>query len=312
MYGFDSNTMVYPLLCRLLKRFDRIRAQMYDAQVKEVVPRGYQSHVFVMRVLGTWSTVDDSPWYKWLTIVLFLFVGILYPASVLIVTYYSVDIAEAINHICLAISCSTTAIKIGVTLWRRDHIRDIFRIHTTLMNTSGSDAVQNDRVARINYLVHVGSITLYSSSVMAVCFQVAVSKPEDGIFPSTAPLPFEFAHRRSVYLGGLVCQIICAYCSVFWAATMDSLFFALINTVCGHVGQLKKRLQSLGSQGDDVTFYRELMECCKCYENCLSLAKSINNVLSLALFAQFGGSILNMCFGMYLISIVSIKHTCLH
>lgn len=53
-------------------------------------------------------------------------------------------------------------------------------------------------------------------------------------------------------------------------ATQDSLFVAMVNIVCGHVRQLKVRLRHLGEDdGDNSKFYKDLMDCCKRYEECL-------------------------------------------
>lgn len=317
------------------KWFTGIRDKIYAAQVKEDVPLGFRSQVFVMRVTGIWPTTNDSPWYKWLTIGFFFIVGFLAPLTLFVNVFYSNNIQEAIEHSFVALNFWATAIKAGVSLWRRNNLRHIFRIQANLMNASGSNVQRNDQVARMNYLVHIGFTVLYCSTMSGAVIQATLSKPEDAIFPSTAPLPYGFARRRSVYLAVLVYQILGGYGIIIWAGIKDSLFFAFINTVCGHVAQLKERLQSLGTDGDDMTFYRDLVECCKCYEDCIrslidfwsvesqliffssslilhaviSFAKSMDNILSLAFFAQFGSSSLVICSTVYLLSVVRNSYT---
>lgn len=292
--------------------FDCFCANIYSAQVNENIPNGYRSQVFVMRVLRFWPMADNPRWYKWQAIACFLFTGVLFPMSVFILVFYSKNMFEAIQHTSIIIIVLTIAVKTIIIYRRRNCLCDIFEIHVRLMSAIGTNVTMHQQVARINYLIHMGFTMMYSVSMAGVVVQIIFGKPEEAILPSTSPLPYAFAQQRSVYLSVLVVQVIWSWCNIFQVAAADSLFIALINTVCGHVAQLKERLQSLGSSGDDIDFYRDLVECCKCYEDCLSFAEPMDNILSLTLFAQFGGSILNMCFVLYILSVVSNSCNTLH
>lgn len=255
---------------RQFKRFDRACDKIYGAVVKEDVPYGYRSLVFVMRLIGIWSTANDSYGYRFQALTLFMFVGILMPFSVFVMAFYFNSIQEAMELTASSLSYWTIALRTAITYWRSDSLRDVFRIHTKLTSSKGSSTEKNERVARVNFLVHTSFSFFYAFTISVALVQVALSKPEDALFPSTSPLPYAFAQRRSVYLSVLVYQMAFSYMFTVCAAIMDSLLFALINTVCGHMEQLKDRLKALGSRGDDDdTFYRDMIECCQCYENCI-------------------------------------------
>lgn len=258
----------------LKKSLDRIGGQIYAALVKEDLPRGYRSHVFVMRAMGIWSTADDSPYHQWLTLSIVFFVGALLPLSLFIVAFYTNNIRDAIEHTFLPLNICATIIKTTITYCRCNTLRDIFHIHVKLMNANGANAVHNERVARNNYIVHVCFLSLYLGTMCGVAVHTVITQPEDTLFPSTSLLPYDFAQRRSVFLGGLAYQLLAAYCTIIWVATLDALFFAVINTLCGHLAQLREQLQRLGTtwggynDGGDLTFYRDLIDCCQYYEDC--------------------------------------------
>lgn len=243
---------------------------------------------------------DDSRWYKWLTFAVFIIVGLLFPLSLFVNIIFATTIEEAVEHTFLTLTGWTIAFKAGILYWRRNVLRDIFRIHTSLLrDTKPLDGT--------NYFERFEKI-LASIHFMSWCvgmIQVAFSRPEDATLPSTSQLPYEFAERHSVYLTVSVWQMLCASGLVAWVTMEDTLSLALMNITCEHVAQLKRQLRQLGSQGDDLLFYVNIKDCCMRYEDCLAFANAIQKVLSLAFLVQFGVSGMVLCAAVYLLSIVS-------
>lgn len=87
--------------------------------------------------------------------------------------------------------------------------------------------------------------------------------------------PYDFAQNDAVYMAVLVNQVASAACAVMWAATEDVIPIALMNMACGHLAELKKQLEHLGSDGGgsgedrNRWFYMDLVDCCQPYEDCL-------------------------------------------
>lgn len=247
----------------------RAVGQMYAAVVKEPIPPGFKSHVFVMLVIGEWPMVDDSRWYKWLTIAFFTSVGILYPLSMFVNLFFVNSMREVIETLFISFTCCATAIKAAIIYWRRDIIQELFHIHEDRLCGLRSNVVNNYQVARMNLRVHTILTFLYHSSIYSGLIQIMVLEPEKCFCTSTSRFPYEFAQQRTVYSAVLVYQLLNGLGAIIWVAMQDALAFAFINTVCGHVAQLKERLQRLGRENDDWLFYKNLAECCQYYEDCL-------------------------------------------
>lgn len=93
----------------------------------------------------------------------------------------------------------------------------------------------------------------------------------------------------------LVYQVAITACAVIWVGMEDAITIALLNVNCGHFAELKQRLQQLGDggggggggggSGEDRNrwFYRDLMECCQRYENCLKYEIRIKSVVRVIL-----------------------------
>lgn len=261
-----SKELIWRAKCWLERMFGRI----YTTQVKEDIPCDFRSHVFVMRVTGLWPTADDSSQYKWLTIASFLCVCVLTPASVVVNIFFAHSIEQAMDHLFISSSGLPTAVRAGVLYWHRHSIRNIFRIHAGLTrNTSSEHTAYNDRLARMNFHIHMILTALYSAVMLAISVQIIFMVPQGRILSSTAYLPYAFAQHRSLYLAVLTYQVCSSWVNIMTASTQDAVFVAMINTVCGHVKQLKERLQQLNANGDDATFYKDLIDCCQRYADCL-------------------------------------------
>lgn len=69
--------------------------------------------------------------------------------------------------------------------------------------------------------------------------------------------------------------VACLIFSVLETGMQDSLYVGLMYTGCGHLDELKRRLANLGTtqfddgENRDFRFYKDLMDCCRRYENCL-------------------------------------------
>lgn len=173
----------------------------------------------------------------------------------------------------LSLTCWATLFKTIVIYRRRDTIRELFRIHSNLSSDIRCKERYN-RTVRLNYYVHAFLTCLYSSGVTSFAIQTVVSSPEQGLYPSTAFLPYHFAQNRAVYLSVLAFQILVITFAVEWTILQDSLYIALINIICCHLAELKDRLRTLGNgsmgdEGQDSLFYKDLIVCCERYRNCL-------------------------------------------
>lgn len=247
---------------------------MYAAVVKEDVPAGFRTYVFMLRSTGVWRSPNDSVWFKLWSLTYFLTVGILFPFSLFMNVFFADSIQDAMNHFYLPMTQWSTALKVAIIYWRCDNIRDLFRIHAKLVHADSPNTDRHNRIARTNFRIHVLLPSLYLTSCCAFNIQSVFSKPEEGLFPSTALLPYEFAKQRSVYLSVFGYQVLTSFGNVYWTAMMDSFFIAFINTVCSHVTEMKERLRNLGAKGTneierESLFYAELIDCCKRYNICL-------------------------------------------
>lgn len=248
--------------------------QFYASQVKENIPRGYQSQVFMMRVMGVWPTADDSRWYRWLTIAFFLFCGFLYPFSLSINILFSNSIDEAMEHVFLSLTCWATTFKAVVIYWQRDNIRELFRIHEALLRGNKHNAAITDRVAWMNTRIHVFFTIFYLIGGTGFIIQSSFAEPKEALLPSVSRFPYDFAENSAIYWMVLSFQLFGNMVAVFWTSMEDTFYVALINTTCGHLAQLKENLKRLGTDlldGHDqnLKFYKNVIGCCKCYEDCL-------------------------------------------
>lgn len=261
----------YPQQTAMYDTFECVRSQqLYESVVKENIPFGFRSHVFVLRLMGLWPSTNDSPKYKWLTIGITVAVGILLPLLLFANVFYVDTIPDIMDQQCFSLTCLATVFKAAVLYWRRDNIRHFFRIHVKLMH----DVSRTDRIIGKNQIAHVSLTMLNMSAWAASGIQIFLSEPGEAFLPSTANFPYDFAQRRSVYWLVLAYQILGGFIiGVCATATLDSFYLAAMNTACGHVAELKERLGDLGTRtarGDDcdLRFYQELVVCCKRYENC--------------------------------------------
>lgn len=251
--------------------FNRICHKIYAAQVKEDIPPGLQSHVFEMRISGFWPTVDDSRYYKWLTIGMFLFVGVIFPLSLFVNMFFVASVLEAINHFFLSMTHSSTIFKMCIIYWQRERIRELFRINVGLSH----GAEYTNQIARTNVRLHTLFTLLYGGSCCGLITQSILSRRGEGVLPSTSLYPFDFVQRREIYSIFLVYQCFSNTCCALLATTPEGFYVGLMNQACGHLIDLKNRLKNLGTQINghnadrDAVFYRDAIDCCKRYEHCL-------------------------------------------
>lgn len=250
--------------------FKRIIGRIYGTQLTEIIPYGFRSQIFVLRLAGLWPTADDSPSYKWLTNAYFFFVGLCYPMSMFVNIFYVGSVEGIMDNLFLVFSGLAIAVKAGNLYWRHDSIREIFRLHVVLLrDASREHTLQHDRIARINDRINMAVTAFYSALITAMIIQLFFSVRQERFFASTTYIPFDGAQRSSVYLFVLVYQVLNSWHNIITVASQDSLFLAMIITVCRHVRQLKERLQQLNSNGDDSKFYVDLIDSCKRYNSCL-------------------------------------------
>lgn len=262
-----------------MDRFKRFIGRLYTAALaEENIPRSFRSHMFVMRSTGIWSMPNDPLWYDLLTIVLFFFIGFLYPLSEFINIFFVDTVEKAMDHSFLSLTCWSTAFKAGVFYWRRDSIRELYRIHAEFLRTANHHSAPdiNSRIVRVNIRVHRNISTLYVLGWCGFVAQTMLSPPGDGMLSSTGRMPFDFTQRRSVYWTVMIYQMVSNLCLSVWAANEDAFSIALMNTLYGHMAQLKDRLQHLDREYSpdvnadrDFWFYKSLIECCQRYEDCL-------------------------------------------
>lgn len=256
------------LLLRASTYVNHYSDRIYCLLVKEDIPLGFRSHVFIMRVTGIWPTTNDPQWYKWLTGGFLSSLAILYPLSLFVNTFYAASIHDAMDHLFTSLTFWTVGFKAGIIYWRCVEIRAIFRIHDKLL----TDDI--DRTAHMNTRMHLIFTLLYCSGWCCFLVQVICSKAEEAIWPSTTRWPFEFAAIRWVYLTVVVYQAVYNLLGAIWAAMQDTFYMAIMNTACSHVIELKRQLAQLGMEcGDgedrDWRFYKDVVECCKRYEELL-------------------------------------------
>lgn len=280
---------------RTLLSVNRVVGQVYSTLIKEFIPSGFKTQLFVMRVTGMWPTVDDPCWYKWLTIAALLLVTILSPMSLCVNLIFANTIEEIIEHATIPLNLWMIAIKAGLFYRRRHNLRDFFGIHAGLAQGAGRNTMTIDRVARANSRVHIAIMVLDVSSWFMAMIQSVLLTPGNGMVSSTSHWSYTFTAKRWVFLVVLWFQVCCTCVSVNWVATTDSLYIALMNTVCGHLTERR--------------FYRH-EKCDFQTKNMIlfdSLAKQLSNIVSQAFLGQFGVSCLLLCASVYLLSVVRCK-----
>lgn len=239
--------------------------RLYAVQIKEFVPRGFRSHVFGLRVTGLWPTIDDdSRRYTCFTAASYLLVGIIVPLMVSANIITADSIEGAMDHLFLSLTYHTSAVKAAIIYWHRDSIRDYFRMYANLLR--GVDCATTERM---NIRIHVWLTAVYILAWTAIAIQTVFTAPEEAIWRSTVHWPYEFARSRWLYLTVLVYQALSIFVNIFWVGVEDALYVALINAACSHVTELKERLRRLGTQQNDLLFYKDLIKCCERYEKCL-------------------------------------------
>lgn len=247
-------------------------AKMYAALVKEFVPRGFRSHIFLLRVLGLWPSADASRWYKYLTIAYFSFVGIVFPLSQLVNMFFVHTILQAMDSMFISFASWATTCKAAVIYWRRDHIRQLFCLNANIAHNGNSGMAQ--RATHTNINVQIILAALYLVTWFFGVIQSVVVKRVNAMLPSTAHWPYDIVHEGNVYWPGLVLQSVTSGVFIVSVATMDAFYIASITMTCGHIAQLKERLRNLGTvdvRGDnsELRFYKDFIDCCHRYENCL-------------------------------------------
>lgn len=241
-------------------------------KMEDDIPLEFRSYVIVMRVMGAWPTTDNSSSYKWLRIAVYLFVGIQLPLSLFVNIFYVNSTVAALDYSFTSLVCCATMLKTIVLYWHRDNIRELFRSHAGLVRGVEQKTAYHNRIGRQNFIIHAALTALYAMSYCYEIVQVICVPPEKRTFSSTAHYPWKLTGNRTVFLIVLIVQSVDAAILVVSLSLHDSFPLSFMNTGCGHLGELKLRLQRLGSTNNDADFYKEVVECCQRYENCLRYA----------------------------------------
>lgn len=250
----------------------RIGDKIYTAMVKEDIPRGFRSHIFVMRTIGVWPTANDSSKYKWLTVVFFTIFGFAFTLSMIINAVWVTTVQEATDCLHFSLNVWAFIFKSAIIYWRHNEIRELLQIHANLMT---SKSKHNEQMVYVNVRIHIVITIVYIVSCWVFAYQSVLARGENSLYPSTSHFPYEFAQRRTLFWFVMVFQVVSCMISADWAGSMqDSVYSALINANCAQMADLEERLMRLGSDFDgnvvdrDFQFHKELVECCKRYEAC--------------------------------------------
>lgn len=244
-------------------------SRIYAALVQEDIPYGLKSHVFVLRMAGLWPMPDDSRYFKWFTFIFVKLALVLFIMSLFLNIFFVDSLQLAIDQIYAVSVCCAMITKACVLHWQRNTIRDLCRIHRKLVRSGGQNEEHYNRVGRMNFNIHAFATAAFIGSWISETGQTIVVDPEHRTLSSTTYYPYEFAHNRVVYLAVLFLQILGAFLVVVVIGVQETLPIVLINTGCGHMEELKRRLQTLGSEESDLILYKELIECCQRYEDSL-------------------------------------------
>lgn len=253
--------------------FGHIYGRIYAAVVNEDIPSGLRSHVFIMRVTGIWPTANDTRRYNWLTIGIFIVFGLLSSLSLFVNLFFVNTIEEVTTHLFISLSCAICTFKAAIIYWQRDSIRELFGVHAAL----SSDVICNDRynrIVRLNYRVHGLFACLYCCSVSLFIVQSIYSDTADSLIPANTHWSYGFLQHRAVFWIVFVYQVLCIFFNAICHSMEDSFYIALIQILCCHLTELKERLKALGTESMRIEsrnslFYKNLIECCERYENCL-------------------------------------------
>lgn len=254
---------------RALVLLESVVYRQFAVRVKESVPHGFKSHILLLRLTGWWPLKTDSRWYNSLTIASVFLIGISPSLLQTAILFYANTMEEAMDRLFLGLNCWMTVLKVCTIYRRRDCIRQLFCIQAHLSPHTG-----RNRCAQMNFYLHVAIFTVYFSTYCTFVMQSVVAKPEDRILLSTSPFPFTLAGNEVVCWTVLVYQIISVAGLIAWVALADSFYMAFMNIACGYLEAFEEKLKVLGIRSADkeivdLHFYKDLMECCQMYEDCL-------------------------------------------
>lgn len=249
--------------------FGKCRDRAYDAIIREDIPHGLRSHVFMFRVLGIWRYENDSLTFKWLTSSAFILFGVVFPLSILANIIFVQSIEAIMEYSFMALNCAVIAFKGILIHCKSDQIREIFRTHNQLMRAANDRHEIYMKISRENSVIQVLLTSMFNFCWLLFLIENVIADDEERFWPSTLHWPFEFADKHVVYMCVLVFQGISDWYVVFLAGTEDSFLIALVNNLCGHVITLKEKLRSLGTHCEsDVEFYADLVRYSLFYEEC--------------------------------------------
>lgn len=233
------------------------------------IPRDVKSNTFVLRLFGFWPAKNGTWKYDFLTIMVFVLSGVVFPTTQILNIFAAASIYDTTACVFLAISHYSVGIKLLIFYWQQANIRTLFNHHAkidelALRRRRDADFLAectgfNERVFKF--------FTWQYVSVWTVCAMQAIWHSESLVWPSTSNLSPAIADIRWLYWSVLIFQGLSHLTIVILVASIDSFMIAVMTMNCTYVKMLKTSLRALPDEDD--RFYAELIDCCKCYEQYL-------------------------------------------
>ncbi|XP_055304753.1 odorant receptor 33a-like [Sitodiplosis mosellana] len=238
-------------------------------------------------------------------------VNIGFPVSQLVCILWVDSVNAAVDHLIITSTVIMAIIKGLNVLAKKKTFVELLRLMKELDATVTTE--EYECVFKRKFLVSDGLLLLfcanYIGSWSCVAIQVIMSHPANRLWSSTYLYPSEFLHQCGIYLGGIIFQAISNLLLVFVDIVVDTYGASLLHILGGHIEILSQHLQALGKGCNNIEEFRQqepiLIELCKKYLLIIRYSKSLEKILSFALFSQFGVSGLVLCTCAYQLSVVS-------
>lgn len=267
-------------------------------------------HLRVFQICGLWSAENGSILYSTWMIIFTTFVNIGFPLSQLICVLWVDSIEAVVNNLIIASSIFLAAIKGMNVLAKKKYFIQLLHLMKEL-----DDGITTEEYAKIFKPKFMQSNQLlilfcanYVGSWIFVAIQVIISNPAERLWSSTYLYPNEYLHQSTIYIGGIIFQSVSNFFLVFVDVAVDTFPAILLHMLTGHIELLSKHLQVLGKDCSRAYEYQSqekiLFKLCKKYVIIIRYSEILENILSFALFAQFGVSGLVLCTCAYQLSMV--------
>lgn len=232
--------------------------------------------LITFRIFGTWQKPSKfSIFYTIWTLTLFIFVGILFPLSIMLSVVFSNSISEMVDRMAIASSVIVVIVKAINVYKEQKKLEEFFHVAERL----DKEITENDHISMFNGMLRFSQqiyFTFFYSFLSAwsmLVFQAIYSRPSSRLWSSTYSYPYEWAHHPYVYAGGLFFQGISNACIVIFSISTDTYVAVLNNVLAGHISILNNRLKRLGHTEVKVDsekyHYEELVRCCRIYQDIL-------------------------------------------